>query len=251
MTKSISTLAALFLAASALSSAAEAGGGVRLQFGGPLGSFVAHPHLSSGPGGTARYANSYKRHMSKPAYAAARRKAPSLAIAQEQRRAAKVDVAQAQPRKAKIANETPAKVAPVHTAKLEDKTVTSDAAPLINVPRTPEVPVVGTQSTPATVQAPATTVEPVKTNTAALQPEVVTPTVSVAPDAEPQKEAETAVVTPATAALVPVEAATEPVKAETTAETATVEKPKSDSMASRICRRFSAVIAGLVEVPCE
>lgn len=247
MTKSISTLAALFLAASALSSAAEAGGGVRLQFGGPLGSFVAHPHLSSGPGGTARYANSYKRHMSKPAYAAARRTAPSLAIAQEQRRAAKVDVAQAQPRKAKIAIEHPAKVAPVHTAKLEDKTVTSDAAPLINVPRTPEVPVVGTQSTPATV----TTVEPVKTNTAALQPEVVTPTVSVAPDAEPQKNAETAVVTPATAALVPVEAATEPVKAETTAETATGEKRKSDSMASRICRRFSAVIAGLVEVPCE
>lgn len=246
MTKSISTLAALFLAASAPSSAAEAGG-VRLQFGGPLGSFTAHPHVSSGPGGTARYAqHSYKRHVSKPAYlGAARRKAPSIAIAQQQRRAAKVEVAQSEPRKAKVAIERPAKIKPVYTAKLDDKTVTSDAAPLINVPRTPEVPVVGTQSTPSTVQAPVTTVETVKTETAALQQPVATPTVSIAPDAEPQTDTVAVTTAPATVEAATVEAAAEPVKEETK------EAAKSDSMANRICRRFSAVIAGLVEVPCE
>ena len=245
MTKSIRTLAAVFLAASALTTAAEAGGGVRLQFGGPLGSFTAHPHLSSGPGGTARYASkSYKRHISKPAYAAAaRRKAPSIAIAQQQRRAQKAEVAQAQPRKPKIAIERPVTAKPVYTAKLQDTTVSSDAAPVINVPRTPEVPVVGTQSTPSTVQAPATATA--QTETAALQPAVATPTVSVAPDAELQPEAAATTKAPATAEPATVEAAAEPAKEETK------EAAKSDSMASRICRRFSAVIAGLVEVPCE
>ncbi len=250
MTKPIRTLAALFLAASALSSAAEAGG-VRLQFGGPLGSFTAHPHLSSGPGGTARYANSqqrsYKRHVSKPAYAAAaRRKAPTAVIAQPQRRAPNVDVAQSEPRKAKIAIERPAKVTPVHTAKLEDKAVTTDAAPLINVPRTPEVPVVGTQSTPSAVQqAPVTAVETLKTETAALPQPEAKPAVSVAPDAEPQKDTVAVTETPAAPAPATVEAAAEPVKEEAK------DAAKSGSMANRICRRFSAVIAGLIEVPCE
>lgn len=256
MTKTNSTLAALFLAASALSSAAEAGG-VRLQFGGPLGSFTAHPHLSSGPGGTARHARtaqpSYKRHVAKPDSAAAvRRKAQSLALAQHQRRAQKIEVAQTQPRSPKIAIERPVMPKPIHTAKLQDTAVTNDAAPVINVPRAPEVPLVGTQSTPAVVQAPAAAATAA---TAALQPEEAKPTVSVAPDAEPQ--AETAAVSetpaPAAAAIVPVEAAAEQVN-DTPAETAQAESAKtgkSDSMANRICRRFSAVIASLIEVPCE
>lgn len=241
MTKTISTLAALFLATSALSSAAEAGGGVRLQFGGPLGSFTAHPHLSSGPGGTARYAqagkHSYKRHISKPAYvAAARRKAPSIDVAQQ---------VPEQPRKAKIAVERPVKVKPVYTAKLVDKDVTNDAAPAINVPRTPELPVVGTQSTPAPVDTNAkASSDQTVTETAALHQAEAKPTVSVAPDAEPQTGTVAATTEPATETSAPVTVATP-------AETVKDDKAKNDSMAARICRRFSAAIAGLIEVPCE
>ena len=168
--------------------------------------------------------------------AAARHQAPAISVAQ-----------QAEPRKAKVAIERPAKVKPVYTAKLVDNDVTNDAAPVINVPRTPEVPVVGTQSTPAPVdtnaKAPS---DQAVTETAALHQAEAKPAVSVAPDAEPQTGTVAAAVEPATA-----QTAVETVTVETPAETAKDDKPQNDSMAARICRRFSAAIAGLIEVPCE
>lgn len=253
MTKTISTLAALFLATSALTSAAEAGG-VRLSFGGPLGNFTAHEKLSDGPAGTARYSRAAKPHCAKPNYAA---RARSYTVARHHedaparkvvRKAPKVEVAEAPvhktPRKPKVYiehnNDKPA----VKTAKLEDKAVVSDAAPSITVPQSPatQAQVSGTQSTPA--------VDTASTQTASLEQAPLTAP-AVAPDAE--LKTTTAATEPAPAE--PAKA--EPVKVEPAQTEAKAEKPvkdakaKSDSMAARICKRFSAAIAGLVDVPCE
>lgn len=240
MTKTISTLAALFLATSALTSAAEAGG-IRLSFGGPLGSFTAHERLSDGPAGTARYSRAAKPHCDKPSYAS-RARAYSVARHQDDaparkmvRKAPKVEVAeQNAPRKPKVYIEKHDTKPEVKTAKLEDKTVTSDAAPAITVPESPVAPVLGTQSTPTAV--------PEKAQTASLEQAPVTAP-AVAPDAEPKTD---------TAA---VEAAPEPVKAEPAKVEAKAEpkaeKSEGKSMAARLCKRFSAAIAGLIDVPCE
>lgn len=255
MTKTISTLAALFLATSALSSAAEAGG-VRLSFGGPLGSFTAHPTHSSGPGGTAKnysHARSYAArndHCEKPARRLAQQRAKVYA-----HKAPKIEVAEAPAvrkiRKPKVVIERPHREAPeVKTAKLVDKDVVSDAAPSITVPESPVAPVqvTGTQSSPSA-------------RTASLEPATVPAPAAVAPDAEPQAAAEStqAAATPAPAAVetaVTEPAKVEPVKAEAAKtepakKTAKETKGKSDAMVARICRRFSAAIAGLIDVPCE
>ena len=58
MTAKTFLLAAALLATTTFNSGAQAGG-IRLSMGGPLGNFTAHPHLSSGPGGTGA-----KRHSS-------------------------------------------------------------------------------------------------------------------------------------------------------------------------------------------
>jgi hypothetical protein len=123
MSKTINTLAALFVAAIAVPSAAEAGG-VRLQFGGPLGSFVAHPHLSSGPGGTMRnrsYAesrSSYSAHCKQRELAKARK----IEIARQAAHARKIELARAaEVRRDKIetAERTARKAKVVQTAKLK------------------------------------------------------------------------------------------------------------------------------------
>lgn len=252
MTKTISTLAALFLATSALTSGAEAGG-VRLSFGGPLGSFTAHEKLSDGPAGTARYS---RPHCEKPSYAS-RARAYSVARHQDDddaparravRKAPKVEVAEkAAPRKPKVYIEKQETKPEVRTAKLEDNTVISDAAPAITVPESPAVQAQfsGTQSTPAPVT-------PAKTQTASLEQAPATAP-AVAPDAEPAKPTTAAVEVPAASEATKAE----PVKAEVVKAEAKPEKSgkdakaKTDSMANRICKRFSAAIAGLVDVPCE
>ena len=213
MTKTALTLAAALLAGTTLSNAASAGG-IRLGFGMPLGSFVAHSFQNQSSG------SSYgQQHCAKPA--------PRHYVAE----AAPVrHVTHVAPRHVEVAEEAPVRhvrkieKAPVEikTAKLEDNTVSTDAAPSIVVPDSPPVAeVTGTQSTPAITTAALSTDSTATTQTAAL------------------------------------------VKDEPKVETATVEKddkvekdePKRKFNltvdAKRICRRFSAAIAGLIDVPCE
>lgn len=271
MTKTLSTLAALFLASSALSSAAHAGG-VRLSFGGPLGSFTAHEKLSDGPGGTARYARPHcdkPSYASKPSYSVARRQnddddAPARRPVHKVQKAP-VEVAEApvhkMPRKPKVYIEKQETKPEVKTAKLEDKAVISDAAPAITIPQSPvaQPQLSGTQSTPSAAastpaptpaqtaaqtvtQTPTPAPVPVATHTASLETAPITAP-AIAPDAEPKTTVSA------------TEVATEPAKAEPVK--AEAEKPaknakgKSDSMATRLCKRFSAAVAGLVDVPCE
>ena len=177
------TLAALILASGTFAGAAEAGG-VRLQFGGPLGSFTAHPHLSSGPGGTMRnqgYAHkpshdapryakpSYvgrMNHDDAPVKKVAKRPAPKVHVAEEKpaprkvvKKAPKVEVAEEAPIVRKI--KKPKIAAPVVTvAKAVETPVTTDGAPSIFVPDSPPVAAegfTGTQSTPAAVRTAAVT----------------------------------------------------------------------------------------------
>jgi len=105
----IAAAATLVLANAALSPVAEAGG-VRLQFGFPLGSFVARPSGSSG-------ASSYRRHD----YAAARRAAArreAIAEAAAARRA-KVAAAKAEARREALADAAAARRAKVAAARAE------------------------------------------------------------------------------------------------------------------------------------
>jgi hypothetical protein len=204
MTKTTLALAAALLAGTTLTSAANAGG-VRVGFGFPLGSFIAHSNQSysgeSYGGG---------RNCHKPRYAARRQYEAAAAPVRKIKRAPKAAVAY------KVSKPE------VQTAKLEDKLITNDET-TTEIAKTPASDVSGTQSTTST------------TTTAVL-------------DKETDKAATT---TPATAK----------VEAPKVEKVATVEKtetsgkaePKAISVptAKRVCRRFSAAIAGLVDVPCQ
>ena len=225
MTKSLA-LAAALLATTTLTSAAYAGGGVRVGFGFPLGSFVAHEHQNYTP--TPRY----ERHCEKPQRAARHEERYEAPVHKVSRPAPKVEVAEDEPAprkvkhapKVEVAEETPAprvvrvkavkEPAPIQTAKLEDKNVISDAAPLIYVPEAPPASnFTGTQSTPAAFR------------TAALSPPAI-------------KE----------------EAKVETPKVEKIAKAAKDEPKVTAALpsgAKRLCRRFSAAIAGLIDIPCE
>ncbi len=216
MTTKALTLAALMLASTTFASTADAGG-IRLSFGGPLGSFTAHPNQSSGPGGTARKEHCAKpaaRHYDKPSYVGRKHQEVDAPVRHVKRAAPRIEVAETPAprkiRKPKVVIERPevAEQVEVQTAKLDDKSVISDVSPSIYVPETPVAAseLTGTQSTAAVVR------------TAALTP---APEASVA--ATETKEEEAA----------------KPVKAE-----------KPETAAAKICRRFSAAIAGLIEIPC-
>ena len=215
MTTKTLTLAALKLASTTLVSAAEAGG-VRLSFGGPLGSFTAHPNQSSGPGGTARKEHCAKpapKHYAKPSYVGRKHQEDEAPVRHVKRAAPKVEVAETPAprkiRKPKVVIEKPeiAEQVEVQTAKLDDKSVISDVTPSIYLPETPVAAseLTGTQSSPAVVRTAALTPAPEATVVA--------------------KEAK--------------QEAAKPVKAE-----------KPETAAAKICRRFSAAIAGLIEIPC-
>ena len=245
MTSKTLTLAAALLATSTLTSVANAGG-VRLSMAGPLGSFTAHPYQSSGPGGTLRgYAA--RPHCNKPAYVKPsyvgrfKHDDDDAPVRRAKRVVPKVEVAEEAPAprkikrlpKVEVADEAPVKVAPVKTAKLEDKTTTSDAAPAIFVPASPPVPVAdltGTQSTPAVERS------------AALAPTAATTSVTAT---------ESVVQTPETTAAVdPVESKAVETKPAESKTAKTAKKDTDSGMASKLCRRFSAAVAGLVSVPC-
>lgn len=241
MSKKTLALAATIIATATLSNAANAGGlRVGLGFGFPLGNFVAREHQSD----TGR---SYKQHnsYSKPRAVArshdddapvrkAKRAAPKVEVADAPARkvkrvAPKVEVAEA-PRSRKIVklpkvSKPVAAPVEVQTAKLEDNVTVTDETPSIYVPETPpaaeDANFTGTQSTPAVARTAAVTIEP--------------DPVAEPAKAEPQK-------------------AEEP-KAEKTVELKSEVKSESKSdvpaTVKRLCRRFSAAIAGLIDVPCE
>jgi len=237
MSKTINTLATLFVAAIAIPGAAEAGG-IRLQFGGPLGTFVAHPHLSSGPGGTMRnrsYAesrSSYSAHCKQRELAQAR-KARQIEVARQTAQARKArEIAEARRDKIEIAERAAVKAKAVQTAKLEDKLVASDA-PAIFVPESPapDARFTGTQSTPAPARTAAVDTNEANTGTGV------------------EAEDKTEVV------VLPVVEENEPKAAETTQATPVEAKPEkketNTTVAEKICRRFSAAIASLITVPCN
>ena len=207
MTKTTLALAAALLAGTTLTSAANAGG-VRVGFGFPLGSFIAHSNQSySGEG----YGGG--RNCHKPRYAARRQYEAAAAPVRKIKRAPKAAVAY------KVSKPE------VQTAKLEDKLITNDET-TTEIAKTPAADVSGTQSTASTST----------TTTAVL-------------DKETDKAATTT--TPATAK----------VEAPKVEKVATVEKTETSGKAEqktisvpaakRVCRRFSAAIAGLVDVPCQ
>jgi hypothetical protein len=207
MTKTTLALAAALLSGTTLTSAANAGG-VRVGFGFPLGSFIAHSNQSySGEG----YGSG--RNCHKPRYAARRQYEAAAAPVRKIKRAPKAAVAY------KVSKPE------VQTAKLEDKLITNDET-TTEIAKTPAADVSGTQSTASTST----------TTTAVL-------------DKETDKAATTT--TPAMAKLEApkVEKVATVEKTETSgkAEQKTISVPA----AKRVCRRFSAAIAGLVDVPCQ
>ncbi len=189
MTKMTFALAAALLAGTTMTSAANAGG-IRLGFGFPLGSFIAHSNQNYG-------GNDY-RGYERPRYV--RRDyqddAPARKIAKV-RRAPRVEVAD-------VPVKAPA--APVvKTAKLEDK-LSSDPATTTVIEKTPV-------STSDTTPAKDTTTGSIKK---ASKDKTDTVATAEKTDASVKSDAET---------------------------TATETK--------HVCRRYSAAIAGLVDVPCE
>ena len=250
MTAKTFLLAAALLATTTFSSGAQAGG-IRLNMGGPLGSFTAHPHLSSGPGGTGAERHSSPHcqpraisrgyHEETPVHHA-HHSAQSVEVAEEApaprkiKRQPKPDVQDDAP-PVTVAKAKPVpleKPVEVQTAKLEDKAIVSDAAPSIFIPDSPAMTaqLQGTQSTPA----------PLKT--AALGPAVSTYSAALdkpAVNVEPLKTG---------AAATPVEV--KPAVAEKTAkvEKAEPKKAETTSSVSKLCRKFSAAVADLITVPC-
>ena len=204
MTKTTLALAAALLAGTTLTSVANAGG-VRVGFGFPLGSFIAHSNQSySGES----YGSG--RNCHKPRYAARRQYEAAAAPVRKIKRAPKAAVAY------KVSKPE------VQTAKLEDKLITNDET-TTEIAKTPASDVSGTQSTAST------------TTTAVLD----------------KADKAAATTTPATtkfeAPKVEKVATVEKTETSGKAEQKTISVPA----AKRLCRRFSAAIAGLVDVPCQ
>jgi hypothetical protein len=207
MTKTTLALAAALLAGTTLTSAANAGG-VRVGFGFPLGSFIAHSNQSySGEG----YGSG--RNCHKPRYAARRQYEAAAAPVRKIKRAPMAAVA------SKVSKPE------VQTAKLDEKLITNDET-TTEIAKTPAADVSGTQSTASTST----------TTTAVL-------------DKETDKAATTTTPAMAKVEAPKVEKVATVEKTETSgkAEQKTISVPA----AKRVCRRFSAAIAGLVDVPCQ
>jgi hypothetical protein len=187
MTKTTLTLAAALLAGTTLTSAANAGG-IRVGFGFPLGSFIAHSNQS--------YAGGYDRNCAKERRARRTYHAEAAPVRKIKR-----------PRKVEVAAAKAASVPVVKTAKLEDK-LASDPATTTEIAKTSDVTTGST--TPASTTP--TTTDTAKTDT--------TKTDKVATADKTQTDEKTDV-------------------------------QKATSEAKQICRRYSAAIAGLVDVPCN
>ncbi len=184
MTKITLTLAAALLAGTTLTSSANAGG-LRVGFGFPLGSFIAHSAQNSMDDG---YSRRYERR--RRVYEAER--AP---------------VRKAKP-VSKVATAKPVAKQVITTAKLEDK-LSSDPATTTEIAKTSDVTTAST--TPASTPAPAATTNTTTAETAKVE------------------------------------------KVATVDKTTTESKSNTSETApaKQICRRYSAAIAGLVDVPCN
>jgi hypothetical protein len=149
MTKMTLAIAVALLAGTTMTGAANAGG-VRLGFGFPLGSFVAHEALSGGGGGGYGGGRDYDRPRAAPRRSY-QEEAPARRVAKI-KRTPKVDVADVPaPKVAKKVAVTPE----VKTAKIDTKLDTDPAT-------TTEI----AKSTPATDTTTATDTAPVTTDTA-------------------------------------------------------------------------------------
>lgn len=190
MTKITIALTAALLAGTTLTQAANAGG-LRVGFGFPLGSFVAHPTQSYAGDGYG-----YRRHCDRKHYVRRSYQADAARVLRVKRHR-KINVAKA-------------KQAPVlvKTVKLESKLPSN----------------------------PATTTEIAKTNSNrndANSTAQLTTTASITPAATETSKTEKVVV---------VDTTSGDEKADLRTATTTV---------NQICRRYSATIAGLVDVPCN
>ena len=195
MTKITLTIATALLAGTTLTSAANAGG-IRLGFGFPLGSFVAHPNQSYSGGG-------YDRHCAKERRARRTYQAEAAPVRKIKR-----------PRKSVVASVKPVSAPVVKTAKLEDA-LNSDPATTTDVAKTSEVTTGST--TPTTPAATTTT---------------TTPATTTPPTTDTTKTDKVAT-------------------ADKTPSDGKADITKATSEAKQICRRYSAAIAGLVDVPCN
>jgi hypothetical protein len=188
MTKTTLTLAAVLLAGTTLSNTAFAGG-IRVGFGFPLGSFVAHSNQSYAGRG-----NGYGRHCDRERSARRIRHA-KVAAPRKIKHVRKVQTAKVKPAPAPT----------ITTAKLEGKLESN----------------------------PATTTEIVKTASTPIA---------------------TGSVTPASATSTPETKETTPVTAAADIKSSEPVKPDlktSIAAAKKVCRRYSAAIAGLIDVPCN
>ena len=183
MTKTTLTLAAALLAGTTLSNTASAGG-IRVGFGFPLGSFVAHSNQSYAGDGYG-----YQRHCDRER-SARRMRHTKIAASRKVKHTRKVQTAKVKPAPAPT----------IKTAKLEGKLESN----------------------------PATTTEIAKTTTAPIA------TGSVTPAKETKESAPVS-----TAANIK---SSEPVK---------LDLKTSVAEAKKVCRRYSAAIAGLIDVPCN
>lgn len=165
-------------------------------------------------------ARPHQSYDATPSYQARRHHNEAAAAARQAKRAAaKAEYAEAQQRARKAAQHAAVKQAAIKTASVESKSVKSDVVPAITVPETP------------VTQPVAQVIETEKTDTTATR--------KVAIATEPD---------PALNKAVTVEAP----KVEKTVEVEKVEvKPSTKETAKRVCRKFSAAIAGLIDVPCE
>jgi hypothetical protein len=190
MTKTTLTLAAALLAGTTLTSAANAGG-IRVGFGFPLGSFVAHSNQSYSGGGYGHRNCNHRHYAARPRH----------------HRPTKVVKAKSKPQA--VASKPVKQV--VKTAKLEDKLVTDDST-------TTEI-----AKTPATTNNETKPAEATNTTT----------TSSIDKKSETPKVEKTASIE------------TSPTDKTETKATSVTAKVK------HVCRRFSAAVAGLVDVPCQ
>lgn len=190
MTKITLTLAAALLAGTTLTSAANAGG-IRVGFGFPLGSFIAHSAQNA-------MEDSYNHRRYERRRRAYRAEAPVVRKAKPQRK-----VIAAKPITRPISR--PA----VKTAKLEDK-LASNPETTTEIAKTSDVT---TASTTPAETTPATTVADTATTSTSDTRKVATETKA------------------------------------TPADKSAVKKIAAE--AKQICRRYSAAIAGLVDVPCN
>jgi hypothetical protein len=257
MSRTALALAGALLATTTFCSAASAGG-IRLGMGGPLGSFTAHPTLSSGPAGTgAERHGGYERHC-EPRVAARSRDYDPPSHLRGPRSVPKVEVADDQPAPHKFrhvplpkedrddppAKAAKAKPAHVETAKLEDKTTISDAAPSIVVPESPPQ-LIGTQSTPAPVHTASLGPVPDKpSDTTSLSESMTEPLKSEAA-VTPVNDGKPAATEEKADKVEKVE------KAEKTDRPEKSGKKVTAAATPKLCRKFSAAVAGMISVPCE